>query len=88
MAFWDSQAGAFKDAGRAGGKGHACHRRGRSAYGVGRSGRSEGEVSQRGVLWQEKSWARREVRTATQRYAQHLQRIRTDANACATNGAR
>jgi hypothetical protein len=63
MAFWDGQAGAFKDAGRAGGKRHACPRRGRSACGVGRSGRIEGEVGRRGVLWQEKSWARREVRS-------------------------
>ena len=55
MAFWDGQAGAFKDAGRAGGGRHARHRRGRSAYGVGRSGRIEGEVGRRGVLWQEKS---------------------------------
>ena len=63
MAFWDGQAGAFKDAGRAGGGRHACPRRGRAACGVGRSGRIEGEVGRRGVLWQEKSWARREVRS-------------------------
>ena len=63
MAFWDGQAGAFKDAGRAGGGRHACPRRGRAACGVGRSGRIEGEVGRRGVLSQEKSWARREVRS-------------------------
>ena len=63
MAFWDGQAGASKDAGRAGGGRHACPRRGRAACGVGRSGRIEGEVGRRGVLWQEKSWARREVRS-------------------------
>ena len=57
MAFWDGQAGAFKDAGRAGGGRHARPRRGRAACGVGRSGRIEGEVGRRGVLWQEKSWA-------------------------------
>ena len=54
---------AIKDKARAGGKRHACPRRGRSACGVGRSGRIEGEVGRRGVLWQEKSWARREVRS-------------------------
>ena len=52
MAFWDGQAGAFKGKGSAGGGRHARHRRGRSAYGVGRSGRIEGEVGRRGVLWQ------------------------------------
>ena len=55
---------AIKDKARGGGKRHACPRRGRPAYGVGRSGRSEGEVGRRGVLWQEKSWPRREVRSA------------------------
>eukprot|EP01047_Picozoa_sp_COSAG01_P056797 COSAG01_NODE_6484_length_3638_cov_100.861260_4_plen_67_part_00 len=41
MAFWDSQTGAFKGKGSAGGKRHARHRRGRPACGVGRSGRIE-----------------------------------------------
>ena len=72
MAFWDGQAGAFKDAGRAGGGRHACPRRGRAACGVGRSGRSEGEVGRRGVLWQEKSWARREVRSPPRSSPAHL----------------
>ena len=63
MAFWDSQAGAFKGKGSAGGGRHARPRRGRAACGVGRSGRIEGEVGRRGVLWQEKSWPRREVRS-------------------------
>ena len=49
---------AIKDKARGGGKRHACPRRGRSACGVGRSGRIEGEVGRRGVLWQEKSWPR------------------------------
>jgi hypothetical protein len=55
MAFWDSQAGAFKDAGRAGGKRHACPRRRRSAFGVGRSCRIEGQVGRRVLVLQEKS---------------------------------
>ena len=54
---------AIKDKARGGGKRHACPRRGLSACGVGRSGRIEGEVGRRGVLSQEKSWARREVRS-------------------------
>jgi hypothetical protein len=49
------QVGAIKGKARAGGKRHACPRRGRSACGVGRSCRIEGQVGRRGVLWQEKS---------------------------------
>ena len=79
MAFWDGQAGAFKDAGRAGGGRHACPRRGRAACGVGRSGRIEGEVGRRGVLWQEKSWARREVRSPPRFFFLTLPRVRVFA---------
>ena len=49
------QAGAIKGKARAGGGRHACPRRGRSACGVGRSCRIEGQAGRRVLVLQEKS---------------------------------
>jgi hypothetical protein len=51
----DGQAGAIKGKARAGGKRHACPRRGRSACGVGRSCRIEGQAGRRVLVLLEKS---------------------------------
>jgi hypothetical protein len=51
----DGQAGAIKGKASAGGKRHACPRRGRSACGVGRSFRIEGQAGRRVLVLQEKS---------------------------------
>jgi hypothetical protein len=55
MAFWDSQAGAIKGKGSAGGGRHARPRLGRSACGAGRSCRIEEQVGRRVLVLQEKS---------------------------------
>eukprot|EP01047_Picozoa_sp_COSAG01_P041370 COSAG01_NODE_3546_length_5949_cov_2.806700_2_plen_219_part_00 len=52
----DGQAGAIKGKARAGGKWHACPRRGRSACGAGRSCRIEGQAGRRVLVLQERYW--------------------------------